>query len=79
MAVADGKGGGPTQATVVDIGEARLIGGRWHSLVISHRRSSTLLFNKDQLEVGGSVLVFESLTMMTTVQCCDNVSSLLVP
>ncbi len=53
VAVADGKGGGPNQSTVVELGEARFSGGRWHSLVISHRRSSTLLFNKDQLEVGG--------------------------
>ncbi|CAM9881080.1 unnamed protein product [Ectocarpus sp. 6 AP-2014] len=35
---------------VVDIGDAGLMIGRWHSLVISHRRSSTMLFNKDHLE-----------------------------
>ncbi|CAM9496985.1 unnamed protein product, partial [Ectocarpus fasciculatus] len=38
------------QPIVVDIGDGGLISGRWHSLVISHRRSSTMLFNKDHLE-----------------------------
>eukprot|EP00752_Nemacystus_decipiens_P002115 g2019.t1 len=49
--VADGGGGGPIHPTVVDMGAAGLISGRWHALVISHRRSSKLLFNKDHLEV----------------------------
>ncbi|CAM9130173.1 unnamed protein product, partial [Hapterophycus canaliculatus] len=36
---------------VVDIGNPGFISGRWHSLIISHKRSSPLLFNKDYLEV----------------------------
>lgn len=50
VAVADGGGDEPIQPKVVDMGEAGLVNGRWHALVISHRRSSTLLFNKDQME-----------------------------
>lgn len=48
--VADGKGRGNFQPRVVDIGEVGLVSGRWHALVIWHRRSSALLFNKDKLE-----------------------------
>lgn len=55
VAVADGKGGGHVQPTVVDIGEVGLICGEWKCLVILHKRSSALLFNKDQLEVSGFV------------------------
>lgn len=51
VAVADG--GHVQPKVVVDMGNPGFIGGKWQSLVISHRRSSTLLFNKDHLEVGG--------------------------
>lgn len=57
VAVADGAEGGPIQPTVVDMGAAGLIGGRWHALVITHRRSSSLLFNKDQLEASSLVVL----------------------
>lgn len=56
VAVADGKGGEHVQPKVVEIGEAGLISGGWHALVISHRRSSTLLFSKDQLEASGFIV-----------------------
>lgn len=55
--VADGKGGGHVQPRVVDMGDVGLIHGRWHALVIYHRRSNALLFNKDQLEASGFVVV----------------------
>lgn len=51
MTVADGKTGGSSPPKVVDIGDLGLIGGSWHALVIWHKRSSALLFKKDQLEV----------------------------
>lgn len=63
VAVADGGGDGPIRPTVVDIGEAGLISGGWHALVISHRRSSALLFNKDQLEASAFVVSARRVTL----------------
>lgn len=51
IAVADGKGGAQVQKKVEDIGDLGLVDGEWHKLIILHKRSSALLFNRDQLEV----------------------------
>lgn len=48
--VTDGKGGGQVPPKVVDLGQVDFIPGEWHALVIWHKRSSALLFNKDHLE-----------------------------
>lgn len=56
VVVADGKGGGHIQTRVVDMGDVGLTSGKWHALIISHKRSSALLFNSDQLEVSGCVV-----------------------
>lgn len=50
VAVADGKGG-QIQPMVLDLGEICFTAKRWHRFTIMHKRSSGLLFNKDQLEV----------------------------
>lgn len=57
VAVADGNGGQRIQPNVVEIGKAGLMGGRWHALFISHRRSNALRFSKDQLEASGFFVV----------------------
>lgn len=56
VAVADGKRGKRIQPKVVNIGEAKLISGRWHALVLSHRRSSALRFSKDHLEASSFIV-----------------------
>lgn len=44
------KSAGDLQPRIVDIG-VELSNGKWHAIVIWHKRSTPLLFNKDQLEV----------------------------
>lgn len=51
------------------MGAAGLISGRWHALVISHRRSSTLLFNKDQLEVSTFFFRCRSIILLVDRAC----------
>lgn len=50
VVVADGKRSGQVQTMATDMGEMGFVGGRWHALVIRHKRSNALMFNKDQLE-----------------------------
>lgn len=59
VAVADGLKSGQVQAMATDLGQMGFVGGRWHALVIRHKRSSALMFNKDQLEASGSVFPLE--------------------
>lgn len=56
VTVADCKGSGQIQQKVMDLGEVGLIAGKWHAVVICHKRSSALLFNKDQLEASAVVV-----------------------
>lgn len=52
--VTDGRGGGQIPPKVVDLGEVGFLAGKWHALVIWHKRSSALLFNKDHLEASSA-------------------------
>lgn len=47
------KSAGDQQPRIVDIG-VEFSSGKWHAIVICHKRSTPLLFNKDQLEVSNS-------------------------
>lgn len=67
MVVADGKRSGHVQAMVTDMGEVGFVGGRWHALVIRHKRSSALMFNKDHLEASASVVQSEHIDAASTI------------
>lgn len=49
---------------VTDMGEMGFVGGRWHALVIRHKRSTALMFNKDQLEASGCVVLLEQVVYL---------------
>lgn len=66
MVVADGRRSGQVQTMATDMGEMGFVSGRWHALVIRHKRSSALMFNKDQLEASGSVVPLEQVVYLVS-------------